>query len=76
MKLGLILVDIQNDYFPGGRMELVGISEAGQKAAELLAVFRDNNWPTFHVQHLSVRKGAAFFLLLSSLNKLFYYRIF
>jgi len=62
MKTGLILVDIQNDYFPGGRMELVGISEAGQKAAELLAVFRDNNWPTFHIQHISARKGATFFL--------------
>ena len=62
MKTGLILVDIQNDYFPGGRMELVGISEAGQKAAELLAVFRDKNWPTFHIQHISARKGATFFL--------------
>jgi len=62
MKAGLILVDIQNDYFPGGRMELVGISEAGQKAAGLLAVFRDNNWPTFHIQHISARKGATFFL--------------
>ena len=62
MKTGLILVDIQNDYFPQGRMELVGIKEAGQKAAELLAVFRDSNWPTFHIQHLSARKGATFFL--------------
>jgi len=62
MKTGLILVDIQNDYFPGGPMELVGISEAGQKAGELLSFFRANNWPTFHIQHLSVRKGATFFL--------------
>jgi nicotinamidase-related amidase len=62
MKAGLILVDIQNDYFPGGQMELVGISEAGQKAGELLSVFREKNWPTFHIQHLSVRKGATFFL--------------
>ena len=62
MTTALILVDIQNDYFPGGRMELVGITEAGQKAAELLAVFRDSNWPTFHIQHVSARKGATFFL--------------
>ena len=62
MKTALILVDIQNDYFAGARMELVGISEAGQKAAELLAVFRDSNWPTFHIQHISARKGATFFL--------------
>ena len=43
-------------------MELVQISEAGQKAGELLAAFRDNSWPTFHIQHLSVREGATFFL--------------
>jgi nicotinamidase-related amidase len=35
MKTGLILVDIQNDYFPGGSMELVGIREAVTKAKEL-----------------------------------------
>jgi nicotinamidase-related amidase len=62
METGLILVDIQNDYFAGGRMELEGISEAGQKAGELLSVFREKNRPTFHIQHLSVHKGATFFL--------------
>lgn len=62
MKTGLVLVDIQNDYFPGGRMELAGISAASEKSAELLSVFRDNGWPTFHIQHISVRKGATFFL--------------
>jgi len=40
MKTGLILVDIQNDYFPGGRMELAGMKEAGSKAGDLLAFFR------------------------------------
>ena len=62
MKTGLILVDIQNDYFPGGRMELEGISEAAQKAGELLSAFRESNWPTFHIQHLAVQQSATFFL--------------
>jgi len=62
MKTGLILVDIQNDYFPGGRMELVGMQEAASKAEELLAFFREKGWPTFHIQHISVRQGASFFL--------------
>ena len=62
MKTGLILVDIQNDYFPGGRMELVGMQEAGSKAEELLSFFRENGRPTFHIQHISVRQGASFFL--------------
>ena len=62
MKTGLILIDLQNDYFPGGRMELVGVQEASSKAKALLARFRTNHWPTFHIQHLSVRENAAFFL--------------
>jgi nicotinamidase-related amidase len=62
MKTGLILVDIQNDYFPGGRMELAGMQQAGTKAGALLTFFRQNNWPTFHIQHISVQKNASFFL--------------
>ncbi len=53
MASGLILVDIQNEYFPGGRMELAGIRQASANAGELLTLFRDRGWPTFHVQHLS-----------------------
>jgi nicotinamidase-related amidase len=62
MKTGLILVDIQNDYFPGGRMELVEMQQAGKKAGELLSDFRRRSWPTFHIQHISAQKGATFFL--------------
>jgi len=62
MKTGLILVDIQNDYFPGGNMELVGMERAGGKAGSLLDFFRKRGWPTFHIQHLSIRPGATFFL--------------
>jgi nicotinamidase-related amidase len=58
----LILVDIQNDYFPGGKMELEGSPEAGIQAALLLAKFRQLNLPLVHIQHLSTRPGATFFL--------------
>ena len=61
MKTGLILVDIQNDYFPGGPMELFGIQEAVTKAQELLSIFRDNRQPTFHIQHISRQESATFF---------------
>ena len=33
MKEALLLIDIQNDYFPGGKMELVGMEEVVKKAA-------------------------------------------
>ena len=62
MKTALILVDIQNDYFPGGRMELSGMHAAGETVKALLSFFRDNNWPTVHIQHISAQKGATFFL--------------
>jgi len=57
-----VLIDIQNDYFPGGRMELVGAEEAGAAAAGLLARFRAAGLPVFHVRHESVRPGSTFFL--------------
>lgn len=62
MKTGLLLVDIQNDYFPGGAMELVGMERAAAAARTALDHFRDAGWPVYHVQHLSVRPGATFFV--------------
>ena len=62
MHTALILVDIQNDYFAGGRMELIGMEAAGEKAGQLLVFFRDKRWPTFHILHISDREGASFFL--------------
>lgn len=43
-------------------MELAGITEAGVKARDLLAFFREGQWPTFHIQHIATREGATFFL--------------
>ena len=40
MAQALMIVDIQNDYFPGGAMELVGSSHAGGQAGKLLQAFR------------------------------------
>ncbi|MDR2892485.1 MAG: cysteine hydrolase [Deltaproteobacteria bacterium] len=57
----LLLIDIQNDYFPGGRMELHHSEAAGEKASELLEAFRNANLPIFHVQHIA-SPNASFFL--------------
>jgi len=62
MKTALLLVDMQNDYFPGGAMELAGMAEAGARAGELLTACRRLKFPIFHVQHLALRPGAGFFL--------------
>ena len=62
MNPALILIDIQNDYFPGGAMELDGPEAAAAQAARLLGGFRRRGWPIAHVQHVSTRPGATFFL--------------
>ena len=62
MTQALVIVDIQNDYFAGGKMELVGSSEAAGEAARLLRAFRERGAPVFHIQHVSTRPGATFFL--------------
>lgn len=38
----LVVLDIQNDYFPGGTMELVGAKEAAAKAKKVLNHFRES----------------------------------
>lgn len=58
----LLLIDIQLDYFPGGRMELVEPQAAAAKAYCLLTAFRQAKRPVFHVRHVSTRPDAAFFL--------------
>ncbi|MDD2273044.1 MAG: cysteine hydrolase family protein [Desulfuromonadaceae bacterium] len=58
----LILVDLQNDYFPGGRMELVGIEDAAVNAQVLLNEFRRTKSSIIHIQHISARPDATFFL--------------
>jgi nicotinamidase-related amidase len=62
MKTALILIDIQNDYFSGGRMELEGPLKAAAQARTLLDFFRQQSWPTIHIQHIATRPGASFFL--------------
>ena len=62
MTTCLILVDLQNDYFPGGKMALVGADAAVTRAGRLLTAFRAAALPVFHVQHVATQPGATFFL--------------
>jgi nicotinamidase-related amidase len=62
MTSALIIVDIQNDYFPGGRMTLEGIDRAAANARRLLDHFRNTGQPTFHIQHTWEDPSAPFFV--------------
>ena len=57
----LLLIDLQNDYYPGGDFELAGIDEASAAAAALLARFRDEGRPVIHVRHEFPTADAPFF---------------
>jgi nicotinamidase-related amidase len=61
-KTALLIIDIQNDYFPGGKMELVNPLEAAKKAFMILQCFREHGGHHVHIQHISTRPAATFFL--------------
>jgi len=62
MLEALVIIDVQRDYFPGGRMEVVNSEKAAQMAKSLLGTFRKKNKVIVHVQHISTREGSTFFL--------------
>lgn len=63
MSSALIIVDIQNDYFPNGKMELSNPDQAAANAARVLDWFRQNNKENiFHVQHIASSPELGFFL--------------
>ena len=62
MKTALLVIDIQKDYFPGGKMELVNPLQAAQKAYMLLQCFREHGQKTVHIQHIALKPNATFFI--------------
>ena len=62
MKTALLVIDIQKDYFPGGKMELVNPLEAGKKAYMLLQCFREHGGRHVHSQHIALKPDASFFV--------------
>lgn len=62
METALLVIDVQKDYFPGGKMELVGSLEAGTRIKSVIENFRNRGKPIIHVQHIAAKPDAAFFL--------------
>jgi len=61
-KKALLIIDIQDDYFSGGAMELVNSEQAARQAQKVLKAFREKNLPVIHIQHIALGPTAAFFL--------------
>ena len=60
-KQALILVDIQNDYFPQGKWPLVGADAAADNAARLLNAFREAGDSVVYIRHEFTSDAAPFF---------------
>ncbi len=50
-KTALLIIDVQEFYFPGGRLQLENSEVAGMNAGLLLNHFRENNLTVYHVRH-------------------------
>jgi nicotinamidase-related amidase len=61
-KRALVLIDIQNDYFPGGKWPLSGVESAADNAAKILEAARRAGDLVVHVRHEFSSADAPFFL--------------
>lgn len=50
-QTGLIVVDLQNEYLPTGKLPLVGIEAASANAARVIQDARSKGIPVFHIRH-------------------------
>ena len=57
----LVIIDLQNDYFQGGKWELEGTEAAAANAALLLDCFRNKGMPIVYVRHEFPTDDAPFF---------------
>ena len=60
MSRALLVIDIQNEYFPGGAYPLVEPERAAASARRLLEAFRAGGEPVVHLRHVWDAPDAEF----------------
>lgn len=60
-KRALVVIDIQNDYFPNGKYELAGMEKAAVNASKVIEAARAKGDRVIHVQHIFQSQDAPFF---------------
>jgi nicotinamidase-related amidase len=60
-KRAILVVDLQNDYFPAGKLPLVGIEAATDNAARVIAAARASGDEIIHIRHEFTQPDAPFF---------------
>jgi nicotinamidase-related amidase len=61
-KQAIIVVDIQNDYFSGGKWILSGVDAAADNAARVIAEARRRGDTVIHIRHETPSENAPFFV--------------
>ncbi|MCC7666890.1 cysteine hydrolase family protein [Liquorilactobacillus satsumensis] len=61
MRQALIVIDVQNDYFENGKMELEAPQEALQQIKRVLTFFKTAELPIIYIQHIKEGTTADFF---------------
>ncbi|MBP7902325.1 MAG: cysteine hydrolase [Spirochaetes bacterium] len=61
-QTAFLIIDIQNDYFKNGAMQLENSEKSGENAGKLLNYFRKNGVPVIHIRHENTNAMAGFFL--------------
>lgn len=60
MKQALLVIDVQNDYFPQGKMELVQPELALNNIKQLEQFFIEKNLPIIYIQHINPPQASFF----------------
>ncbi len=61
-KRAIVVVDLQNEYLPSGKLPLVGIEEATTRAAQVIEAARARGDVVVHVRHEAPSADAPFFV--------------
>ncbi|MEM7121924.1 MAG: cysteine hydrolase family protein [Pseudomonadota bacterium] len=61
-KTALVIIDLQNDYYPDGKWTLDGIEAASANASKMVEKFRQSDDLIVHVHHNFVEDDAPFFV--------------
>jgi nicotinamidase-related amidase len=60
-KRAVIVIDLQNEYLPTGKLPLTGIEAAAGNAARVIGQARQQGIPVFHIRHEFVNGEAPVF---------------
>jgi nicotinamidase-related amidase len=58
----LLIIDVQNDYFPNGKLELDGSIKAVEKIRKMIDKFHTEKLPIIYIRHIAKNKNATFFI--------------